>query len=92
MAHALQSGGHEDLDGADRQAAEGEDGDEHAHPASAQGADEVADALGVGRQPRETGWLENAAVPTSQHRPHAIIAARVDHEPMPATMTTGPQM
>ena len=45
-----------------------------------------------GRQPREAGCAEKARSPASRAPAQTIMAAAVDHEPMPATMTTGPQM
>ena len=45
-----------------------------------------------GRHAREIGWAAKARSPTSRKAAQAAMAALVDHEPMPATMTTGPQM
>ena len=45
-----------------------------------------------GRHAREIGCAAKARSPTSRKAAQAAIAMLVDHEPMPATMTSGPQM
>ena len=92
MAGGVERRGDRDLDRADRQAAEHEDGDEHAHAGSAQGSGEVARDPACGRHAREIGLAAKARSPTSRKAAQAAIAAPVDHEPIPATMRTGPQM
>ena len=45
-----------------------------------------------GRHAREIGLAAKVRSPTSRKAAQAAMAVRVDHEPMPATMTSGPQM